>query len=74
MFPIKDVRNLDFPDGTEENPQEHCHNKRRTLMSPQERKINRCAPSQIEIGQFPLHWLHNHPAILILRNKLLDSL
>ena len=38
-IPNQRVRNLDFPDGTEENPQEHCHNKRRTLMSPQEAKL-----------------------------------
>ena len=45
LFPIKDVRNLDFPDGTEENPQEHCHNKRRNLMSPQKCKIVWCTPN-----------------------------
>ena len=32
-----------FPDGTEENPQEHFH-KRRTLMSLQEFKIYWCTP------------------------------
>ena len=47
VFPIKDVRNLDFPDGTEENPPEHCHNQRRTLMSPQECKIDGCTPNQL---------------------------
>ena len=26
------------------------------------------------LGQFPLHWLHNHPAIHIIQNKWLDSL
>ena len=40
VFLIKDVRNLDFPDGTVENPQEHSQKKRRTLMSPQECKID----------------------------------
>ena len=48
-FPIKDLRNLDFPDGTEENPQEHCHNKRRTLMSPQEFKINWGTPNHLKM-------------------------
>ena len=47
--PKRDVRNLDFPDGTEENPQEPCNNKRRTLMSPQECKINWCTPNQLKM-------------------------
>ena len=38
-----------FNDGTEENPQEHCHNKRRTLMSPQECKIDWCTPNQLKM-------------------------
>ena len=54
VMPIRDVRNLDFTDGTEENPQEHCHNKRRTLMSPQEHKIDRCASSQFEMRPISL--------------------
>ena len=54
VFPIKDVRNLDFPDGTEANPHEHCHNKRRTLMSPQECKIARCTQNQIEMRPLSL--------------------
>ena len=49
VFPIKDVRNLDFPDGLEENPQEHCHNKRRTLMSPQECKIDWWTPNKLKM-------------------------
>ena len=49
MFPIKDIRNLDFHDGTEENTQEHCHNKRRTLMSPQECKIDWCTPNELKM-------------------------
>ena len=44
-----DVRNLDFPDGTKENPQEHCHNKRRILMSPQECIIDWCTPNQLKM-------------------------
>ena len=46
--PIKDVSNIDFPDGTEQNPQEHCHNNRRTLMSPQECKIDWCTPKSTQ--------------------------
>ena len=57
VFPIKDVSNLDFPDGTEENPQEHCHNKRRTLMSPQECKIDWCNPNQLKMK-------HNSPSLI----------
>ena len=49
VFQIKDIRNLDLSDGTEENPQEHCHTKRRTLMSPQESKINWCTPNQLKM-------------------------
>ena len=33
---IKHVMNLDFFEGTPDNPQEHCPKTRRTLMSPQE--------------------------------------
>ena len=48
-FPIKHVRNLGFLQGTKENPQEHCHNKRRTLMSPKECKIDWCTPNQLKM-------------------------
>ena len=49
VFPIKDIRNLIFPVGTEENHQEHCHKKRRTLMSPQECKIDWCNLIQLKM-------------------------
>ena len=49
VFPIKYVRSLDMLDGTPESPQEHCHKMRRTLMSPQEHKIARCTPNQLEM-------------------------
>ena len=69
VFPIKDVRNLDFPDVTEENPQEHCQNKRSTLMSPQECKIARCTQNQIEApyvfdweNAFALHTMQGNRA------------
>ena len=32
MFPIKQIRSLDFLDRTPESPQEHCHKTRLTLM------------------------------------------
>ena len=48
-FPIKHVRSLDFLDWTPESPQEACNKTRRTLMSPQECKISRCTPNQIDI-------------------------
>ena len=54
VFPIKDVRNLNFPDGTEENPQEHCHNRRRTLLSPQECRIDWCTPNQLKMKHISL--------------------
>ena len=71
---IKDVRNLDFPDGTEENPQELSHNKRRTLMSPQECKIDWCPQINLRWSTFPLHWIHSHLAFHIIYNKWLDIL
>ena len=36
-------------DGTEENPQDHNHKMRGTLLSPQEIKIVRFSPSQLEM-------------------------
>ena len=58
VFPIKYIRNLDFLDGTSENPQEHCHKTRRTLLSAQECKIDWCTPNQLKMiwvdwSQFP---------------------
>ena len=38
-----------LPYGTKENLQEHCHNKSRTLMSPQECKIDWCTPNQLKM-------------------------
>ena len=49
MFPIKNVNRVDLLDGIPESPQEHCHKTRRTLMSPQERKIAQCTPNQLEM-------------------------
>ena len=49
VFPIKHVRNLNFPDRTKENSQELCHNKRRTLMSPHECKIDWFTQSQLKM-------------------------
>ena len=71
VFKIKDVGNLDFPDGTEENPKEHCHNKRRTLMSPQKCKIDWCNQINSRWSTFPLHWIHSHLAFHIIYNKWL---
>ena len=39
-------------DWTLESPQQHSHKTRRTLMSPQERKIDWCTPTQDE-AHFP---------------------
>ena len=36
-------------DGTPESPQDHCHKMRGTLLSPQEYKVARCTPSQLEM-------------------------
>ena len=47
--PNQTHRSLDLLAGTPESPQEHCHKTRRTLMSPQERKIAWCITNQIEM-------------------------
>ena len=49
MFPIKQVRSLDLPDGNKENPQIVPNKSTRTLMSPQECQIARCSPIQLEM-------------------------
>ena len=49
VFPIKYVRNLDMLVWTPESPQQHCHKRKRTLMSPQECKIARCTQNQFEM-------------------------
>ena len=36
-------------DGTPENPKEHPHKSRMTLMSPKECEIVRCIPNQLEM-------------------------
>ena len=38
-----------FPWWTPENPQEHCHKTRRTLMSPPDCKIDFCTPNQLKM-------------------------
>ena len=53
-FPIKQVRSLDLLDWTPESNHQHCHKTRRTLMSPQERKIFRCTQNQIEMRPISL--------------------
>ena len=49
LFTIKQVRSLDFLDGTKESPTEVPHKSRRTLMSPQECQVARCSPNQLEM-------------------------
>ena len=49
VFPIKHIRSLDLLDWTLESPLKHCHKTRRTLMSPQERKIDWCTPNQLKM-------------------------
>ena len=53
MFPIKQVRSLDWLDGTKESPPEVPNKSRRTLMSPQECQIARCSPNQLEMTTNP---------------------
>ena len=49
VFPNKHIRILDLLDWTLESPQQDCHKARRTLMSPQERKIDWCTPNQLRM-------------------------
>ena len=49
VFPMKHVMSFNLLDGTAKSPEEHCHKTRRTLMSPQECKIARCTPNQLEM-------------------------
>ena len=41
---------------------------------PRNEKLLGVPKIKLRWGQFPLHWLHNHPAIHIIQNKWLDSL
>ena len=74
FFPIKHIRILDLLDWTLESPQQDCHKTRRTLMSPQERKIDWCTPNQLRWSRFPLHWIHRRLSFHIIYNKCLDIL
>ena len=49
LFPIKQLRSLDLPDGTTESNPEVPHKSRRTLMSPQECERARRSPNQLEM-------------------------
>ena len=49
LFPIKQVRRLDFLDATTEYPPEIPHNSGRTLMSLEECEIARGSPNQLEM-------------------------
>ena len=53
LFAIKQVRSLDFLDGTKESPPDVPNKSRRTLMSPQECQIARCSPNQLEMTTNP---------------------
>ena len=48
--------------------------ERRTLMSPQECKIDWCTPNQLKMKHISLHWIHRHLAFHIIYNKWLDIL
>ena len=49
MFPIKQVRSLEFLDGTTESPAEIRHKSRMTLISPKKCEIAWCSPNQLEM-------------------------
>ena len=49
LFPIKQQRSLDLLFGTTESLPEILHKFIRTLTSPQECKIARCSPNQLEM-------------------------
>ena len=52
LFPIKEVRSIDFLDGTTESPGEIPQKSRRTLMSLQEYEIPRGSPIQLKIKPY----------------------
>ena len=74
VFPIKHVRRLNVLDGTTESLKDHCHKTRGSLLSPQECKIARCMPSQLEMKPISPHWLDSYPVFHIIQNKWLDFL
>ena len=49
VVPIKHISSLDLLEWTLESLQQDCHKTRRTLMSPQERKIDWCTPNQLKV-------------------------
>ena len=49
QVPHQTLRSLDFLGGTPESPQEHRHESRRTLMSPQEHEIALCTQNQLKM-------------------------
>ena len=52
LFPIKQVRSLDFLDGTTESPREIPQKSRRTLMSLPEYEIPRGSTNQLKIKPY----------------------
>ena len=54
VFPFKNISILDLLDWTLESPQQDCHKTRRTLMSPQERKIDWCTANQLQMKHISL--------------------
>nr|CAI9694812.1 unnamed protein product [Rangifer tarandus platyrhynchus] len=50
VIPFKQVRSFDLLNGSRDSPQEHCHQSRRTLMTPEQRKAAPCAPNQLEMS------------------------
>ena len=49
LFPIKQVRSLDFLDGTTEIPPEIPHKSRKILMLPEECEIAQGSPNQLKM-------------------------
>ena len=74
VFHIKLTRSLDFPDGTPDSRQGHCHN----LVGPWSHPSNTkdiCVPQiNSSSGRIPLRWLQSHPAFPIQHNRWLDFL
>ena len=67
-------KDLRFPWWNWRESPRHCHNKRRTLMSPQECKINWCTPNQLKMKHISPSLNHSQLAFHIIYNKWLDIL
>ena len=74
LFTIKQVRILDFLDGTNESPPEVPNTSRKTLMAPQECQIARGAQINLKYRPIPLFWLQSNVPFQIIQDDWLGFL